>query len=152
MYRTPCEVWFGLAKNAGEALADEPMIGPMTLILLGGQVLPLVLLILALAAWPGPWPAWQLALVLFATAAAYYPRLAAACRFRQSLLGAVLHHVGVLLLLAIQWFAFLQTPWVALPPGKEDPIPLQEPRRRCSPPANSSLRRDAEPTEWNPAG
>ena len=84
------------------------MIGPMTLMLLGGQVLPLVLLALALVAWPQPWPAWQLALALLATAASYYPRLAAAVRFRQSLLGALLHPVGVVLLVAIQWFAFLR--------------------------------------------
>ncbi len=38
MYRSAREVWFGLAKNAGEALAAPAMIGPMTAILLGGQV------------------------------------------------------------------------------------------------------------------
>jgi hypothetical protein len=108
MYRTPREVWLGLAKNAKEGLASRRMIGPMTLILLGGQVLPLVLLVLAFVAWPVPWHTWQPALALFATAASYFPRMASVVRFRQSLLGAVLHPVGVFLLVAIQWFAFLR--------------------------------------------
>jgi hypothetical protein len=108
MYRTSREVWLGLAKNAGEALASRPLIGPMTLVLLGGQVLPLVLLCLALVVWPGPWPTWQLVLAIIATAASYSPRLAAAVRFRQSLPGALLHPVGILLLVSIQWFALLR--------------------------------------------
>ena len=59
MYRNASEVWFGLAKNAGEALAAPAMIGPMTAILLGGQVLPYLLLLLAVCSWPSPWPTWQ---------------------------------------------------------------------------------------------
>jgi hypothetical protein len=104
MYRTSREVWLGLSKNASEALAARPLIGPMTLILLGGQVLPLVLLCLAFVAWP----AWQRALALFATAVSYYPRMVSVVRFRQSLLGALLHPFGVVLLVTIQWFAFVR--------------------------------------------
>ena len=47
MYRSAREVWFGLAKNATEGLASPRLIGPATLLLLGGQVLPLVLLAVA---------------------------------------------------------------------------------------------------------
>ena len=47
MYRSAAEVWNGLAKNAGEGLASPRLIVPMTVILLGGQVLPLVLIIAA---------------------------------------------------------------------------------------------------------
>ena len=39
-------------------------------------------------------------------AAAYYPRLVAVRRFRQPLIGALVHPVGVLALLVIQWYAF----------------------------------------------
>ena len=109
MYRTAREVWSGLSKNAGEALAAPAMIGPMTAVLLGGQVLPVILILLSFSSWPEPWPNWQTALALVATIAAYYPRLAAANRYRQSLLGAIFHPLGILILLAIQWFAFLCT-------------------------------------------
>jgi hypothetical protein len=107
MYRSAGEVWFGLAKNAGEALAAPQMILPMTFVLLGGQVLPFILLLLALCSWPESWPMWQIALAIIATAAAYYPRLVAARRFRQSILAAIVHPLGILILLAIQWFALL---------------------------------------------
>ena len=44
MYRTAGDVWRGLAKNATEGLASPGLILPATAILLGGQVLPFVLL------------------------------------------------------------------------------------------------------------
>jgi hypothetical protein len=100
MYRGASEVWRGLAKNATEGLASPGMIGPASLLLFGGQVLPFVLL--ACAAWLSP-PA--LVMALAAATMAYLPRLPAAWRFRQSWLGALLHPLGVALLLAIQWHA-----------------------------------------------
>ena len=44
MYQTAGDVWRGLAKNATEGWHRPRMILPATAILLGGQVLPLVLL------------------------------------------------------------------------------------------------------------
>jgi hypothetical protein len=93
MYRGGRELWAGLTKNAREGLAAPRAILPWTLILFGGQVLPFGLLTAS------PW------LAGLAVLAAYYPRLHAAVRFRQSWLGAVLHPVGILVLLAIQWSA-----------------------------------------------
>jgi hypothetical protein len=57
MYRSAREVWFGLAKNATEGLARPVLIGPATLLLLGGQVSPLLLLGVAdpLVLSPGRW-------------------------------------------------------------------------------------------------
>jgi hypothetical protein len=95
MYHSAGEVWRGLAKNATEGLGAPATIVPATLLLLAGQVLP------ALVAWP------VLALV-------YLPRLIAAWRFRQSWLGAVLHPIGILTLLAIQWIA-LGRSWLGRP-------------------------------------
>ena len=46
---------------------------------------------------------------LLATGAAFLPRLIAVARFRQSVLGALLHPVGICALVAIQWFAFLRS-------------------------------------------
>jgi glycosyltransferase involved in cell wall biosynthesis len=93
MYRSAAAVWFGLAKNAREGLAATGQIGFWTAVLLCGQVLPL-----ALFAAGGEVAAVAVLLI-------FLPRLHAAWRFRQSWLGAVLHPVGVLLLLAVQWYA-----------------------------------------------
>jgi Glycosyl transferase family 2 len=102
MYRTASDVWHGLAKNATEGLASPAMILPATALLLGGQVLPLALL--AALAWLPP-PVASLAVI--AAVASYYPRFAAAWRFRQSWLGAGLHPAGILIFLAIQWHALI---------------------------------------------
>lgn len=108
MYRDAGEVWRGLAKNATEGLAAPAAIVPWTLLLGAGQVLPPVLLVALLAATllagadPGR-DVWLLALL--GAAASYGPRLDAAFRFRQSLRGALVHPLGVALLLAIQWHA-----------------------------------------------
>jgi len=100
MYCGGGELWSGLAKNATEGLARPALIVPATLLLLGGQVLPVAVLAWALAV--GAWP--TAAAAGLAAAAAYYPRLAAVRRFRQPLSAALLHPLGVLALLAIQWF------------------------------------------------
>jgi hypothetical protein len=102
MYQTAGDVWRGLAKNATEGLASPMMIVPATVLLLGGQVLPLALL--AALAWLPPSLA---CLTIMAAVACYYPRFAAAWRFRQSWLGACLHPAGILIFLAIQWHSFL---------------------------------------------
>jgi hypothetical protein len=94
MYTDAQGVWQGLVKNATEGMAAPARIVPFTLMLLAGQVLPLVLVLL----WPGPW-------TLLALAASYLPRVLAARRFRQSLRGALLHPVGILVLLVLQWYA-----------------------------------------------
>jgi hypothetical protein len=101
MYHGAAETWRGLAKNATEGLASPTMIGPMTLILLGGQVLPFAMLICA------TWLSLS-ALVLASLAAslAYLPRVLGVVRFRQPVVGAALHPVGVALLVAVQWYAF----------------------------------------------
>lgn len=100
MYQGAAQTWNGLAKNATEGLAAPAMIVPMTLLLLGGQALPFILLLCA--AWLS-----ALALTLSALGAtlAYLPRFLGAARFRQSILGALLHPVGITLLVAIQWYA-----------------------------------------------
>jgi hypothetical protein len=103
MYRGAREVWNGLAKNADEALAAPTLIGPVTLLLLGGQVLPMVLLAVGLV-WGLQGRAVEMAAA--ATLLAYLPRLLAVRRFRQPLAAALLHPLGVIVLLAIQWSAF----------------------------------------------
>jgi hypothetical protein len=103
MYRGAAEVWNGFVKNAGEGLAAPGLIVPVTLMLVLGQLLPLIVTILG--SWSSPTIAGWGAIAL---AVSYYPRLASAVRFRQSLLGAMLHPLGVLTILAIQWHARLR--------------------------------------------
>jgi glycosyltransferase involved in cell wall biosynthesis len=100
MYGSAGQVWFGLAKNAREGLGAWPLILLWTLLLAGGHVLPFVLL-----AFVPLMKSWQIAVTLAAVALSVSPRLDAARRFRASRLGAVMHPVGVAVLLAIQWYA-----------------------------------------------
>lgn len=107
MYTTAGEVWQGLAKNATEGLAAPSRIVPITLLLLLGQVVPFVLLLsLLFSQRRGRTAVWVLAVL--AVAAALLPRLLATRRFRQPMRSTLLHPVGILALLAIQWFALIR--------------------------------------------
>lgn len=106
MYVNAAQVWNGLAKNATEGLGAPLRILPVSLLLLLGQVMPLVLLI-----WlgmRGSRPILATALALVAVTGAYLPRLLAVRRFRQDWRGAILHPVGILILVALQWVALLR--------------------------------------------
>ncbi len=96
MYRSAGQVWNGLAKNAREGLGAPRLILFSTALLLSGQVLPFVLL---------PFTIWAVP----AAALALAPRLHAAARFRQSWLGALLHPIGILALVGIQWYATVRS-------------------------------------------
>lgn len=103
MYRSAREVWLGFAKNADEGMANPAAIGPWTLLLFGGQIAPW--LVLGVALQRGD----TLAAVAAgcAAAAGVAIRLIFAWRFRQSWLGALLHPVGVAIVLAIQYGSML---------------------------------------------
>ncbi len=74
------------------------------MLLLGGQVLPFVLLpASALLTVPG----WAVAASVTAAACVCLNRLALALRFRQSAVGALLHPLGIVGLLALQWSALI---------------------------------------------
>ena len=97
MYTSAAGVWNGFAKNAHEGLGAPALIGPMTVLLLAGQVLPFVLLAVA----PGP-------LAVAAVVLAWLPRFMAGILFLQSLLGALLHPLAILLLVVNQWHGLLR--------------------------------------------
>lgn len=103
MYRSAATLWQGFAKNAGEGLAAPSMLLPATVMLLGGQILPCFLLGWGFLVGHSP---FFLSLALGGMLAMYLPRLAMRRRFRHSLRGALLHPGGVLVLLAIQWYAW----------------------------------------------
>ena len=104
MYRSALEVWRGFAKNADEGMASPAAIVPWTLLLFGGQVLPVVLLAAAIAAGSPAAATWAGTGCVFA----WGTRAFLTARFRQSWLGAALHPAGVLAVLAIQWYALVQ--------------------------------------------
>jgi hypothetical protein len=105
MYRSAKDVCSGLAKNAVEGLAAPKTILPITVLLFGGQVAPVLLCILGAASLISP---MALALAVLAAVVSYAPRLSAARRFRQSILGALLHPLSICLFLAIQWYALVR--------------------------------------------
>lgn len=97
MYSSAAQVWSGLAKNATEGLGDPRRIGPVSLALLLGQVLPFALL---------PFVHGEVRVLYgLAILAAWLPRWLAVARFRQDWRGALLHPFGIILLLAVQWYA-----------------------------------------------
>ncbi len=97
MYQSASQVWEGLCKNATEGMAKPGALPVWTVILAGGQVLPLGLLLAS--------PGW---LAASAFGVGLLTRLLLALRFRQSLLSAVLHPAGVAALLAVQWFSLVR--------------------------------------------
>jgi hypothetical protein len=104
MFHSDGEVWRGLSRNATEGLASPKMILPMTVFLLGGQVLPFFLLTVAFSL-----SQKQFVLALLAVVFALLPRLIASRRFQQPVLSALLHPLGVMGLLFIQWYALLSS-------------------------------------------
>jgi hypothetical protein len=113
MYRSAAEVWRGLSKNATEGLAAPSRIGPFTLLLGLGQVLPLPLLLWML--WKAGRHAGQMhrlpeacVVVAAAATAGYLPRLAASWRYRQSWRSALLHPLGIAVLLLLQWVSLIR--------------------------------------------
>ena len=133
MYRSAGQVWNGLAKNAREGLGAWPLILLWTVLLLGGQVMPFVMIALGLdIVFHGEitqncFPdvehteLQQIGIVVNAIAVvacllAMVPRIHCAYHFRASYLGAVLHPVGIVLLLAIQWYATVRA-WFGTPVG-----------------------------------
>ena len=103
MYRGVDEVWQGLAKNATEGMASSGRIPVFTVLLLFGQVLPVVVAVLALALQD----AAAVTLSMLALGLGYVVRLVSAWRYEQSWRGATLHPLGVVVLLGLQWYALV---------------------------------------------
>jgi hypothetical protein len=98
MYKGSAEVWQGFTKNATEGMATPVGLPVWTALLAGGHVLPWLLLVL------GPPEALFPACVGIAVSLG--TRIALAFRFGQNISNALLHPIGVLVMLAIQWSAF----------------------------------------------
>ena len=108
MYTCDLDVLKGLAKNATEGIGSPTTILPFTLLLFGGQLLPLTLVVWGLfAGWQG-WPQWAIAVACLAVVCSLLPRFLEAIRYGQSLGSAVMHPLGIAVLLSIQWFSLLR--------------------------------------------
>ena len=116
MYDSAHAVWSGLAKNATEGIATPARIVPFTVLLMLGQILPAgaaaawlavcVSVVIVGATFDRPvLAALVSAAIVLALVASYLPRLLAVRRFRQPLISALLHPLGVALLLMVQWYA-----------------------------------------------
>ena len=104
MYDRDRDLVQGFTKNATEGMASPGAIVPWTVLLLGGQVLPFLLVSII-----DPTSDVMAARVaVSAVGIVVVTRLVLTLRFRQSLLGALLHPVGILLIVAIQWYARFQ--------------------------------------------
>jgi hypothetical protein len=107
MYHNASEVWRGLAKNATEGMATPARILPFTFLLFCGQILPLLLAI-SVVITPASYSHGARSLILATLAASFIPRLLSVWKYRQSLFSALLHPLGVTVLLLIQWYALLR--------------------------------------------
>ena len=107
MYHNAGEVWRGLAKNATEGMAAPARILPFTILLFCGQILPLLLAISLLLS-PASYAGRAQAFLLAALAASLLPRLYSVFQYRQPLLSALLHPLGVAVLLVLQWYALIR--------------------------------------------
>jgi len=124
MYSRSIDVLTGLAKNATEGIASPGTILPFTLLLAGGQVVPMLLICQGLTTgWQG-WPVWGMAFLAGAAICVWLPRLLEAARFgggRGEFTSALAHPLAILIFLGIQWVAFvrrflgLKTSWRGRP-------------------------------------
>ena len=103
MYDNWADIWAGFSKNATEGMAKPVALPVWTVLLGGGHVLPWLTLALSLW-WQDEGAGWA---SLGAIALVAVARLALAWKVRQSLVSVLLHPVGVLVTLAIQWSALL---------------------------------------------
>ena len=104
MYTDLRSVWNGFAKSAGEGMATPAALPVWTLLIGAGHVLPLLLLITGLVS-ERPGVAWAGGIGL---AANWALRFLLCARFKQAWLGAWLHPLGAMLVLAIQWVALVR--------------------------------------------
>lgn len=105
MYENGPQVFNGLMKNAHEGMATPVGLPVWTTLLLGGHVLPPLV---ALWAWSSGMTGNTLHLAIAAAVLPWLMRFIMAARFRLSWVGALLHPVGVAVLVGLQWYAFIR--------------------------------------------
>jgi len=105
MYDNPRDLWLGLSKNAHEAMATPVGLPIWTVLLIGGHVLPVFALAVAILAGTSGDVVRALAL---AAVLSFTLRAVLAIRFQQSALGVLLHPIGMIYLVYLQWVALIR--------------------------------------------
>lgn len=106
MYDGLAAAWRGFTKNAFEGLGSPAVLGFFTAVHIFGHLMPWALLLLALGGVVALTPALVTVCVL-AIALQLAQRLMLALRLSHSVLGALLHPIGIVLLTAIQWHSYV---------------------------------------------
>lgn len=102
MYENVAGIWAGFMKNAHEGIATPIALPIWTVLLVGGHILPVILAIIAFATGREPAVALAACLLIFSF------RLLLALRYHQSLLGALLHPLGVGFMVVLNWIALFR--------------------------------------------
>jgi glycosyltransferase involved in cell wall biosynthesis len=103
MYRSAGEVWRGLTKNATEGMASPLRLPIFTVLLFVGQVIAFPVALLFNARHP-----WAFNLATLGVLLSLVIRCFSAWRYQQRWRSVLLHPVGVLVLLMLQWYALLR--------------------------------------------
>ena len=104
MYHNVKQVWNGFVKNAAEGMAGKYAIFVWTTLLGLGQVLPIIWLIAGLITHNR----MQAIFAIAALALNYSGRIIIARQFQQPILICLLHPFSMMMMLTIQWYAWLQ--------------------------------------------
>ncbi len=105
MYRNASEVWRGFAKNATEGMAGPVAVWVWTVLLLGGHVVPWLLLLAHLTGLY-TFGVFLIGAVAWSVAMSAVVNLWCAAWFRQGWLVVLLRPFGIATLIAIQWYAW----------------------------------------------
>ncbi len=100
-------VWRAMQRTAGGVCGGLGFLLVWSVVLLLGQVLPVVLMLGGLFSWFSVEPA-VMRLAVAGAVAVYLARFLGMIRLRHPLVGVLFHPVGVLILVAARWVAFLK--------------------------------------------
>jgi len=103
MYHNTKEMIGGVLKNAHEGIARNSLIGPFTVLLLGGTALPLATLMLGLS----KNNSIVVTLSILALITTHLQRIITAHQFRQSRIAVLFHLPAMFLFVSLQWCAFV---------------------------------------------
>lgn len=104
MYHSARDVWAGLCKNAREGMATPRALLIWTPLLLAQTITPLLAVFWLLQGVTG----WLAALYVLSLLLPVFVRCVQSIRFSQSIVSALFHPLGIMLLLTIQWWSLIR--------------------------------------------